>query len=417
MHISIFVYGTWGDIRPHVVLGMALQKAGYTVQVVASQGYESWIRARNLDFYPLTTDADTFARENAGVLDENVIRQFQIMRKSMHPNLVQTGMEVLEATRKTEVLITVEFGISFLFDIIKLNKLRPLFINTFPLNFSRDVPSVITPPAPDWLPFPQGYNRMSHSMVRRMQWLLFGRSCGEIAQKLGLPRSSYNEFQSFVEAAPTLTIVSRHVFPRPTDWRENWQVTGYLFDDDSDWTPPQDLLDFLAEGEPPVYIGFGSMPDSKPETTTRMIIEAVQRTGKRAIILTGWAGLGSENVPENIYVLKYAPHSWLFPRMAAVVHHGGAGSTAAGFRAGIPTIIVPHTADQPYWGRRAQELGVGTAPIPRKKLTADNLAAAITEATTNRTMQANAQALGEKIQREDGLAEAVKWVERFLSQR
>ncbi len=415
MRISIFVYGTWGDIRPHVVLGQALQKLGHEVQVVAEQGYESWIRARNLDFYPLTTDANTFARENAGVLDENIIRQFQIMRKSMQPNLIQMGLEVLEATRESDVLMTVEFGISSLFDVIKANNLRPLFINTFPLNFSYNFPSVIAPPSPSWFRFPQWYNWMSHSVVRRMQWLLFGRPGSEIAQKLGLPRSTFNEFQAFVDAAPALTIVSRHVFPHPPDWRENWRVTGYLFDDDPDWTPRQDLLDFLAASEPPVYLGFGSMPDSKPETTTRMTIEAVQRTGRRAIILTGWAGLGSENVPENIHILKYAPHNWLFPRMAAVVHHGGAGTTAAGFRAGVPTIIVPHTADQPYWGRRAHELGVGTAPIPRKKLTAENLAAAITEATTNRTMQANARTIGEKIRAEDGLAEAVKWVERFLS--
>lgn len=415
MHITIFVYGTWGDIRLHVVLGMALQKAGHEVQVVASSGYEQWVRNRNLGFYTLTTDTNTFTTENAGVLDENIIRQFQRMRKSMQPNLLQMGLEILEATRKSDVLITVAFGISFLFDIIKVNKLRPLFINTFPLNFSRDVPSVITPSVPDWFPFPKMYNRMSHSIAGRMQWLLFGQSSSEIAQKLGLPGSSYNEFQAFIGAAPALTIVSQHVFPRPPDWRENWQVTGYLFDDDPDWTPPQDLLDFLNAGEPPVYIGFGSMPDSKPQATTRTLIDAVQRTGKRAIILTGWAGLGDENVPENIHILKYAPHSWLFPRMAAVIHHGGAGTTAAGFRAGVPTIIVPHTADQPFWGRRAGELGVGTAPIPRKKLKAENLAAAINQSTTDRTMQANAKALGEKIRQEDSLGETMKWVERFLS--
>jgi UDP:flavonoid glycosyltransferase YjiC (YdhE family) len=415
MHISIFVYGTWGDIRPHVVLGQALQKLGYEVQVVTSLGFEQWVRARNLDFYPLTTDANTFARANAGVLDENVFRQFQLMRQSMYPNLVQTGLEVLEATRKSDVLITGEFGISFLFDIIKVNKLRLLFINTFPLSFSRDVPSVITPPAPDWLPLPQLYNRMSHSMARRMQWLLFSGASRAIAQKLGLPKSSYNEFQTFVDAAPALNVVSRYVFPRPSDWGDHWQVTGYLFDDDPDWSPPQDLVDFLEAGEAPVYIGFGSMPDSKPQATTRMIIEAVQKAGKRAVILKGWAGFGIDDMPDNIHVLKYAPHSWLFPRMAAVVHHGGAGTTASSFRAGVPTIVVPHTADQPYWGRRIQQLGVSTAPIPRKNLTADNLAAAITEATTSRALQANARALGEKICAEDGLAEAIKWVERFLN--
>jgi UDP:flavonoid glycosyltransferase YjiC (YdhE family) len=157
------------------------------------------------------------------------------------------------------------------------------------------------------------------------------------------------------------------------------------------------------------------MPDSKPEATTRTIIDAVQQAGKRAVILTGWAGLGADDVPENIHILNYAPHTWLFPRMAAVVHHGGAGTTAAGFRAGVPTVIVPHNADQPYWGRRAKELGVGTDPIPRKKLTVENLSHAIQTATADTKMRDNARALGEKIQQEDGLAMAVKMVERYLA--
>ena len=213
---------------------------------------------------------------------------------------------------------------------------------------------------------------------------------------------------------PALTTVSKHVLQRPADWDTHFQVTGYLFDDDPQWQPPQDLSEFLATGDAPVYIGFGSMPDSKPEATTRLIVDAVQQSGKRAVILTGWAGLGADDVPQNIHILKYAPHSWLFPRMAAVVHHGGAGTTASGFRAGVPTTIVPHNGDQPYWGRRVVELGVGTAPIPRKKLTADKLAAAIAEATTNQAMQQRASELGKKIETEDGVSEAVKAIQNIL---
>jgi UDP:flavonoid glycosyltransferase YjiC (YdhE family) len=131
--------------------------------------------------------------------------------------------------------------------------------------------------------------------------------------------------------------------------------------------------------------------------------------------LPGWAALGAEDEPENTHLLKSAPHSWHFPRMAAVEHHGGAGTTASGFRAGVPTVIVPHNADQPYWGRRAKELGVGTDPIPRKKLTVENLSHAIQTATTDIKMRENARVLGEKIQQEDGLATAVKMVERYLA--
>jgi UDP:flavonoid glycosyltransferase YjiC (YdhE family) len=157
------------------------------------------------------------------------------------------------------------------------------------------------------------------------------------------------------------------------------------------------------------------MPDANPEATTRTILDAVRRAGKRAVILTGWAGLGADDVPEDVHILKYAPHHWLFPQMAAVVHHGGSGTTASGLRAGVPTVVVPHVGDQGFWGRTVKNLGVGTQAIPRKKLTADNLAAAITEATTNHTLRANARALGEKIRAEDGLGEAVRRVERWLA--
>ena len=253
-------------------------------------------------------------------------------------------------------------------------------------------------------------------MLRRITWSFLSSPRNTIAtQHLNKPKSKFKDFCALLDRVPAITVVSKHVFQRPDDWADHWQVTGYLFDDDPDWEAPQELLDFLSAGEAPVYIGFGSMPDSKPEATTNLIIEAVQRSGQRAVILKGWAGLGAEQVPDNIYVLDYAPHNWLFSRMAAVIHHGGAGTTASGLRAGLPTTIVPHLADQPYWGRTVKALGVGTEPIPRKKLTVDNLCQAIQTITSDQAMRQKARALGKKIEQEDGLAEAVKWVEHFMT--
>jgi len=414
MHITIFVYGTWGDIRPHVVLGMALQKAGHEVQVVASPGYEQWVRDRDLGFYPLTTDVNTFARENADLMDKGFISQLQTLRTRIAPLLVQMGLEVMEATRDSDVLMTVEFGASLLLDVITANKLKPIFINPAPINPTRTSNTVL-PAKPGWFPFEGWYNRLGYTVLRQSSWRALAGGRNPLAKQLGLPKSGYKDFRAVVDTAPALTTVSRHVFQRPADWDDRWQVTGFLFDDDPTWAPPQDLVNFLETDEAPVYIGFGSMPDSKPQATTRMIMDAVRKAGKRAVILTGWAGLGANDVPENIHILKYAPHSWLFPKMAAVVHHGGSGTTASGMRAGVPTIVIPHQGDQGFWGRTVKRLGVGTNPIPRKKLTVESLAAAITEATTNRAMQVNARALGEKISAEDGLEEAIKWVERFLS--
>lgn len=415
MHISIFVYGTWGDLRPHVRLGMELQKKGHEVDVIASRTYEQWIRERGLGFNALSVDVNTFTRDNAGLTDQNILQQMKTARVVMNPMLTTMALETLEYTRNSDVLITVEFGVALLFDILKANNLRTILINPAPLHPTVEYASVL-PSAPDWFPFKQWYNRFTSTIVRRGGWSVLAGPRNKVAtEHLGVSKPKFRDFQKMLAVTPALTSVSKHLVTRPHDWTDNLQVTGFLIDDDPEWTPPQDLVEFLDAGDPPVYIGFGSMPDSQPEQTTHTILDALQRSGKRGIILKGWAGLGTENLPENVYILEYAPHTWLFPKMAAVIHHGGSGTTASGLRAGKPTVIVHHVGDQSYWGRLVKEHGVGGDPIPRKKLTVENLTQAIQTLTTDKTMRATVQALGKKIQQEDGLKEAVKWVEYYLA--
>jgi UDP:flavonoid glycosyltransferase YjiC (YdhE family) len=229
-----------------------------------------------------------------------------------------------------------------------------------------------------------------------------------------MPKQTWQKHRAMLETTPSLLLVSPHVLPHPTDWQPHHQITGYIFDNDNNWQAPQDLLDFLTSGEKPVYIGFGSMREANPEKTTQLFLDALEQTGKRGILLSGWAGFGASNLPKNVFLLKYAPQNWLFPRMAAVVHHGGAGTTAAGLYAGVPSVVIPILSDQPFWGERVHQLGVGTKPIPRAKLTATNLAAAITEATTNQAIQEKAAVLGTKIRAENGVSSALNAIKQFL---
>jgi len=181
------------------------------------------------------------------------------------------------------------------------------------------------------------------------------------------------------------------------------------------WQPAQDLLDFLQAGNTPVYVGFGSVGDaSLAEQKTRLVIEALKQSEQRAVLATGWNAMTKiGNLPDTIYVLDSAPHSWLFPQMAAVVHHGGAGTTAAGFRAGVPSIILPYGNDQFAWGLRAYELGVGPKPVPQKRLTAEALSGAITAALKPQVLAA-ADALGEKIRKESGAEIAAEIISRCM---
>jgi sterol 3beta-glucosyltransferase len=230
-------------------------------------------------------------------------------------------------------------------------------------------------------------------------------------EKLNLPANGAGITPASI---PRLYHYSAHVVPRPADWNASNILTGYWFlDEAGGWQPPDDLLAFLATDEPPVYIGFGSMPAEDAEAKTRIVIEAVQKSGQRAVIAAGWGGLKAAS-QGNIFAIDAAPHDWLFPRMSAVVHHGGAGTTAAGLRAGKPTIICPFFGDQPFWGERVRTLGVGPAPLPQKKLNAANLANAITEATTNKVMRDKAEAIGAALRAEDGVRAAVEAVQARL---
>jgi UDP:flavonoid glycosyltransferase YjiC (YdhE family) len=210
---------------------------------------------------------------------------------------------------------------------------------------------------------------------------------------------------------------SQTAIPHPSDWSDDVHITGYWFQDaPSEWHPSIELEEFLAEGPPPVYVGFGSMGGRNPEDFAAIVLQALEKSGQRGLLLTGWGGMNVMRVPDHVFVLNAAPHNWLFPRMAAVVHHGGAGTTAEGLRAGVPTVIVPFIVDQSFWGNRVKDLGVGPKPIPAKKLTADKLASAIEKATTDSKMKERAVALGKAIRAEEGVNNAVKIVQQYLGE-
>ena len=204
--------------------------------------------------------------------------------------------------------------------------------------------------------------------------------------------------------------------PRPSDWDESSVVTGYFFlDAPSDWQPEPALVRFLQEGPPPVYVGFGSMFMSGGPRKAEIVLRALKLAGQRGVLAIGWGGLAANNVPEGIFVLDAIPHDWLFPKVAAVVHHGGAGTTGAALRAGKPSVVCPFVGDQTFWGRRVTALGGGPPPIPQRKLTAERLAGAIERVVADPGMHQRAASLGETIRAEDGVGRAIALINSHLS--
>jgi hypothetical protein len=280
-----------------------------------------------------------------------------------------------------------------------------------PFTPTQEFSSVLAPRLPAPL------NRFSHHLTRQLMWQGF-RSADSLARKrvLGIAPAPFSGpyNASPAHGMPVLYGFSPSVIPVPSDWNGSAHVTGYWFTQEpEEWQPPASLVDFLQSGSPPVYIGFGSMSNRDPEQTADLIVQALARVKQRAVLLSGWGGLQKNNIPGSIYMIDAIPHSWLFPRVAAVVHHGGASTTAAGLRAGVPSIVIPFFGDQPFWGRRVADLGVGPKPIPRQKLTVERLVKAIREALTDEDSRQRAYRLGKQIQAEDGIASAVEILHRL----
>jgi sterol 3beta-glucosyltransferase len=249
----------------------------------------------------------------------------------------------------------------------------------------------------------------------RVIWQWFGRYVNEFRERFKLPPLNSADFYQILASTPLLGAYSPTVIPPPLGWPETAYITGYWFLDHSpEWQPSPALQEFLEQGEAPVYIGFGSMAARSPEQYAEIALEALALSGRRGVLATGWGGLQVLDVPENVAVIDAAPHDWLFPRMAAVVHHGGAGTTAEGLRAGIPTQIIPFIVDQRFWGSRVRALGAGPQPIAAKGLTALKLADAIRSMTTNPGMKSRAQEIGRMIRSEDGVGRAVQIIQQYL---
>ena len=253
-------------------------------------------------------------------------------------------------------------------------------------------------------------NRLSHELFLRYANALFREPVNRWREEvLGLAPSRHDDRLHGVPV-PRLYGFSPSVVPKPADWDRNSEITGYWFLDDEEWLPSPSLQGFLQAGPPPVYVGFGSMPLAGPVRTTAMVVEALAMAGQRGILASGWSGLAAAPLAEHAYMLDAAPHDRLFPHVRAVVHHGGAGTTAAGLRAGKPTVICPFFGDQPFWGRRVADLGVGPAPIAFKHLTVAGLVEAITSAVDDDVMRRRAERLGAALRAEDGVGTAVAFI-------
>jgi UDP:flavonoid glycosyltransferase YjiC (YdhE family) len=339
------------------------------------------------------------------------MRQFVRLRV----NLMDELMEGCRRACKGADLIVVA-GTAFFPGHSAAEKLRAPAVaaNYVPITPTRFLATCLLPQVPSWLPGRAVYNLLSHVVVGETFWQLVRQAVNRArADVLGLPPLPWlGPPMHLFRGVPTLYGFSPTVVPRPPDWGANIHVTGYWFlERGPGWQPPPQLIDFLEAGPPPVCVGFGSMLPPSAARITDVVTRALARSGQRGILLTGWGGLASAPGSDRLFVTDSVPHDWLFPQVAAVVHHGGAGTTAAALRAGVPSVVVPFMADQPFWGWRIHTLRAGPRPIPLRQLTAERLAAAIRTAVNDPRVRQRAARLGKHVGGEDGVARAVEVVE------
>jgi len=418
MKITITTVGSRGDVQPYVALGRGLAAAGHAVTMAADELFEPFIRENGLAFARLAADPMKPLEVDIRQLGNNPVKVFKWMAAFVEEIGSEYFETYLEANRGTDLMIFSSVAAMAGLHIgARLNV--PMLSSTLqPIVPTRAYPYSAGMILPGWFPFLGTINKASYELFNRTFYRMLYKVINRDRERvLGLPRLPWKLYKSLdLSAYPMLHGFSRHVIPKPEDYNDNQIFTGYWFlDQDEDWQPSAELEAFLAADPKPVYIGFGSMVDQDAEELTRLVVEALAISGQRAVLLGGWTNLGGEGLPESIMKVEHVPHDWLFPQVSAVIHHGGAGTTAASLRAGSPTVVVPFFADQPFWAWRVEKLGAGPKPIPRLKLTAEKLAAAITRAVADPRIKRRAAELGEKIRAEDGVGNAVKAVENVMS--
>lgn len=405
MRISIQTLGTRGDVQPFLALAIGLAGRGHEVQLAAPAPFEAMVAARGIRFAPLPGDVLALLDTPEGRAAVAGGRGFG------------AGLKLLRHARPLmRGLLDAEWAaVRFFAPDVILH--HPKCFGAPFMARALGCPHILASPLPGFtptaafasplLPFASlgPMNRASHMLAIGGARLLFGRTLRawrEEALGPGNPGAG--------RAAGTLYAYSRHVVPVPPDWGADVLVGGYWFLDGTGWRPPAGLAAFLGAGEPPVYVGFGSMPGLDPPGLTAMVLEALARTGRRGLLVRGGGALGAGPVPPSAMLIDEAPHDALLPLVAAVIHHGGAGTTAAALRAGLPSTICPFFGDQPFWGRQVARLGAGPPPLDRKRLSVESLAAAIA-AMGGAAIRQRAAALGALIRAEDGVAAAVGFIE------
>ncbi|KAJ6029290.1 CAZyme family GT1 [Penicillium canescens] len=446
MHLNLViqVIGSRGDIQPFVALGRELKAHGHRVRLATHLAFRQFVLDSGLEFFNIGGDPAelmAFMVKNPGLLPGfKAIRSGEIQRRRREMKEIFNGCwrscfekgdgTYLHQIKEDPFSKTLDYRQRpFVADAIIANPPSLAHIHCaqrlgIPLHIIFTMPWSPTQSFPHPLANvhsrnckPTIANFVSYNIVDIMVWEGLGDILNTLRKDtLALQPLGTMSAPSILHRlhVPHSYLWSPSLLPKPPDWADNIDICGFGFLlSETSYTPPKEIATFLKAGPKPIYIGFGSIVVDNPVKLTKIIFEAVQKSGQRALVSKGWGNLGADEVPENILMIGNCPHDWLFRQVSCVIHHGGAGTTAAGLALGRPTIIIPFFGDQQFWGDIVARAGAGPAPIPHKHLNVQNLSDAIQKALERSTLD-RAQAIARKMQEESGVRHGVNSFYRHL---
>jgi sterol 3beta-glucosyltransferase len=407
MKITVATYGTEGDARPLAALCRGLMDAGHEARLLADPATFSSAHALGVPTTALAGDIRGILggdKAIAGLIAKGggFNATARTLAKIANEHAASWLRTIIEAGEGCDAILTAGLAAFAGLSAAEYLGVKGIGAGMIPITPTAAFPSPFLPPK--WVP--RLLNRASHGFVTGMLWRVF--------------RDKTNAARAIFRLAPRKAVwteqpmvygVSPNLLPTPTDWPGNAHLCGQWLARSPTWMPPPALTNFLAAGEAPIYIGFGSMAGFD---NTRLLDALIGATaGRRALFHSGWSGIDPKALPDNFLAVGDTPHDWLFPRTATVIHHGGSGTSHSAARAGVPSIVTPFAGDQFFWAERLRLAGVAPAAVDARRPTAQTFARALDFAATA-PVRNRAQTLGETMRAENGVADAVAVLERIV---
>ena len=411
MKLTLLALGSTGDVRPYIILAAELQRRGHEITLAAFSRFESNARQAGIPFFPLSGDAESFI---ASVMapNTNAITFLPKIRKNLKSYGSLLIQDIVSSCSQADAMVCNYFGTVY-YSVAELLDIPCVQTHFFPMDPTGDTP--ISSVRHQHLS--PSVNKASYRAGYLLIGLLESSFLTEWRKNNGLNirhPHSLPDYHIGNHRIQEIYAISPSVFPRPPEWDSMIHMSGFWFDEyPAPWNPPSDLLEFLSGGKPPLYFGFGLMNGGNMEGFFDTILRVLRKSGQRAVICNGWSEQ-REKSDDRVFFADYIPHDWLFSKVSAVVHHGGAGTTSAGLRFGKPSLIIPFAGDQSFWASLVEKSGCGPKPVFRSRLTEANLQDALQALTANPEYDNNANKISALLAKEHGTSTAADLIEKAV---